>query len=86
MVKSEHIALKADPDDPEDGDVTEAALAEAQAERQRRRGRPPGTGKPAEKERITIRLDHEVLSKFRATGPGWQSRINEVLKRAKVRA
>jgi uncharacterized protein (DUF4415 family) len=31
----------------------------------------------------TIRLDADVLEKFRATGPGWQSRINAVLKAAK---
>jgi uncharacterized protein (DUF4415 family) len=32
----------------------------------------------------TIRLDAEVIEKFRATGPGWQSRINAVLKAAKL--
>ena len=31
----------------------------------------------------TIRLDADVLEKFRATGPGWQSRINAILKAAK---
>jgi len=46
-----------------------------------RRGRPPQdiTKKP-----VTIRLDPDVIAKFKATGKGWQSRINEVLKRAKV--
>ena len=34
------------------------------------------------KERITIRLDKDVLSKLRATGPGWQTRINEILRKA----
>lgn len=29
---------------------------------------------------ITLPLDREVLEAFRATGPGWQSRINTVLK------
>jgi len=46
----------------------------------RRPGRPVGTSKQA----VSIRLDKDVLEKFRATGPGWQSRINEVLKRARV--
>lgn len=32
------------------------------------------------KERVNIRLDREVLDFFRAGGPGYQSRINEVLK------
>jgi uncharacterized protein (DUF4415 family) len=30
---------------------------------------------------ISIRLDQEVIAKFKATGPGWQSRINEVLRK-----
>ncbi len=34
------------------------------------------------KARITIRLSHEVTEYFRATGKGWQSRINEVLASA----
>lgn len=45
-----------------------------------RRGRPP---LPAPKVSTTIRLDADVLEKFRATGPGWQGRINAVLKSAK---
>lgn len=44
-------------------------------------GRPPLD--PAQvKERITIRLDRDVLAKLRATGPGWQTRINEILRKA----
>ncbi|MFO1209182.1 MAG: BrnA antitoxin family protein [Amaricoccus sp.] len=45
-----------------------------------RRGRPP-LDEP--KVSTTIRLDADVLEKFRATGPGWQGRINAVLKAAK---
>ena len=44
-------------------------------------GRPPLD--PSEvKERITIRLDRDVLLKLRATGPGWQTRVNEILRKA----
>jgi uncharacterized protein len=32
------------------------------------------------KERVNIRLDRDILDFFRAGGPGYQSRINEVLK------
>lgn len=32
------------------------------------------------KERITIRLSREVVETFRATGAGWQTRMDEVLK------
>ena len=34
----------------------------------------------AEKERITIRLDSDILEFFRAGGSGYQSRINKVLR------
>jgi uncharacterized protein (DUF4415 family) len=47
----------------------------------RSRGRPP-IAKPLQQ--ISIRLDPDVIAKFKATGKGWQGRINEVLKRAKV--
>lgn len=42
-------------------------------------GRPK---KDARKEAVSIRLDAEVLAHFRATGPGWQSRINDALRKA----
>ncbi|MER8830800.1 BrnA antitoxin family protein [Mesorhizobium sp. M0938] len=42
-----------------------------------RRGRPR-TEKP--KVRTSIYLSQEVIDKFKATGPGWQTRIDEVLK------
>ena len=47
----------------------------------RARGRP-ALEKP--RQQISIRLEPDVIAKFKATGPGWQSRINDVLKRAKV--
>lgn len=31
---------------------------------------------------VTLRLDSDVVERFRASGKGWQSRINEILKRA----
>ena len=34
------------------------------------------------KRQVTLRLDPEIVEHFRATGTGWQSRINEVLKKA----
>ncbi len=34
----------------------------------------------AEKERISIRLDEDILEFFRAGGKGYQSRINKVLR------
>lgn len=34
------------------------------------------------KQQVTLRLDGAVLEGFRATGPGWQSRINAELRKA----
>jgi uncharacterized protein (DUF4415 family) len=42
-------------------------------------GRPK---KAVRKEAVNLRLDPDVLAHFRATGPGWQSRINEALRKA----
>ena len=39
-----------------------------------------GKNRNPTKERISIRLDRDVLAGFRATGPGWQTRVNAVLK------
>jgi uncharacterized protein (DUF4415 family) len=66
------IAVPADPDNPE-------ALADRR-ERLRRRG---AQAAPTKKQ-VTLRLDRDVIDKFRATGPGWQARINDALKAAQV--
>ncbi len=44
------------------------------------RGRPP-LGDRA-KQQVTLRLDPDVVERFRAGGPGWQGRINAALRRA----
>ena len=41
-----------------------------------------GTQRAPTKELISLRLDRDVLKRWRATGPGWQSRMNEVLRQA----
>ena len=45
--------------------------------KRRVRGRPR---LEATKHLVSLRLDPDVVERFRATGPGWQSRINEVLR------
>jgi uncharacterized protein (DUF4415 family) len=45
-----------------------------------------GPQKTPTKERISIRLSRDVLARFRADGPGWQGRIDEVLRKASDRA
>lgn len=67
-----HEAAMSDPD--------AAVLTDAQWEQVKpllRRGRPLGSGT---KTQVTLRLDAEIVEKFRATGDGWQTRINAALK------
>lgn len=39
-----------------------------------------GPQKAPTKQRITIRLSHDIVEHFRATGGGWQARIDEALR------
>ena len=56
--------------------------AEIRAAFPKSRGRPAGTVKADAKQPVSLRLDPDVLAHFRATGRGWQSRINEALRKA----
>lgn len=79
--------IASDPDAPE---ATDAQLSQAQpfaeafpalAEKMRKNagGRPKAENP---KVAISLRLDPEVVSRFKAGGPGWQTRINEALRQA----
>ena len=77
--------------DPDDAEATDVQLMQAKPFAEifpelfesirRARGRP-AVEKP--KQVVSIRLDQDVVRKFKATGKGWQAKINEVLKNAKV--
>lgn len=70
-----------DPDDAPP--LTRAWFAEVdlhEGDRLIRRG-----GRPRQavvKQAVNIRLDPDVLAHFRASGPGWQTRINAALRKA----
>jgi len=75
--RSRRSLRKAD-DAPE---ITDEWLAEADKYRGEtlvRRGRPPGTAK---KTQTTVRISNDVLAFFRASGRGWQTRIDAALKK-----
>ena len=42
------------------------------------RGRPKGSNKQL----VSLRIDIDILERFRASGAGWQSRINEALRKS----
>jgi uncharacterized protein (DUF4415 family) len=37
---------------------------------------------PNARELVSLRIDRDVLDHFQESGPGWQDRINEALRRA----
>lgn len=61
-----------DPDAPE-------VHEEMRTELKRLRGRPRGSGT---KTATSLRIDVDVLAAWRATGPGWQTRVNAALRTA----
>lgn len=86
QIKSKSGRIFEVPSPEEDAQITAAAwtdpdnlpLTDAELQQFKRgRGRPLGSGK---KEQVTLRLDAEILEQFRATGNGWQTRINEALR------
>lgn len=44
-----------------------------------KRGRKPD---PNAKQLLTLRLDKDVIEHFRSNGDGWQTRMNEALRKA----
>lgn len=51
-----------------------------------RRGRPVGSTKPDSKVAVKIRLDPDVVAALRASGRGWQTRVNDLLRERVVTA
>ncbi len=77
------------PTDDEDKLITAAAISDPDAvpltdsewgnvRAHLKRGRPLGSGTKAQ---VTLRLDLEVIEALKATGAGWQTRANDVLRK-----
>jgi len=69
------------PYDPNDADAARAWLAHADLIRNGkvvRKGKR-GPQKAPTKKLVSMRLSAEVIEHFKATGPGWQTRIDEAL-------
>lgn len=83
--------IASDPDAPEATDeqlsqakpFTEAFPALAEAMCKNIGGRPKAKNR---KVPVSLRLDADVVEKFKATGPGWQSRMNSALRKAAAHA
>jgi uncharacterized protein (DUF4415 family) len=73
------------PHHPADGPYdpnNDQAAAEYLATALRRRRGERGPQKAPTKQKVTLRLTQEVLTHFRKSGPGWQTRIDELLLKA----
>lgn len=57
-----------------------AAVHKPDEIRARKRGRPLGSVQAVTKKPVQIRLDADVLEALRATGDGWQTRVNDTLR------
>ncbi|OQC19052.1 MAG: hypothetical protein BWX69_03064 [Planctomycetes bacterium ADurb.Bin069] len=77
---SDKLAYKGDEPDEDIPDLSTPYWQERIAAVPVTRGRPKLA---APKVSVTLRLDPDVLAKFRDTGPGWQTRINAALRAAK---
>jgi uncharacterized protein (DUF4415 family) len=62
--------------------ASEALPPELAAVLPKRKPGERGPQKTPTKQQVTLRLDRDVLSHFRAKGAGWQSRINKTLRKA----
>ena len=74
------IALDADNPAWTDADFAEAASQPAKRLVRRVRGAQLAPTKRP----VSIRLDQDVLDRWKATGPGWQGRVNAALREAKT--
>ena len=75
--------IASDPDAPEatDEQLAKAVPFPALAEEMRKNvgGRPKAENP---KVAVSLRLDPDVVARFKAQGPGWQTRMNEALRQA----
>ena len=61
---------------------TEAEAAFKRATAKTAAAPPKQNTVPGVKEQVTLRLDQDVLEYFQGSGPGWQDRINDALRKA----
>jgi uncharacterized protein (DUF4415 family) len=57
-------------------------LAPELFEKLKRRQGERGPQKRPTKSLVSLRLDRDIIDAFKGSGPGWQSRINEALRKA----
>jgi uncharacterized protein (DUF4415 family) len=80
MTKSDaHVITRAEYDEAPELTDTDFARGTWHKAGKPLRGRPKAD---SPKKLVSLRLDPDVIEHFRGTGPGWQRRINDVLRKA----
>jgi uncharacterized protein (DUF4415 family) len=74
------VSIDTDWIDPDDAPDLSTPAWQAHIAKTARRGagRPPSVAKKVHQ---SLRLDPDVVNHFKATGSGWQTRINEALRK-----
>jgi uncharacterized protein (DUF4415 family) len=60
-------------------EVLPPAFFEAVEREAAKRGRPPVE---SPKKQVTLRLDEEIILRYKQSGKGWQSRMNDALRKS----
>jgi uncharacterized protein (DUF4415 family) len=88
LTEAEDAAIQRGIDaDPDTVEITEEMMARMRPASQAKPKivaayrRTRGPQKAPTKQLVSLRLDQEVLERFRARGPGWQGLINEALRK-----
>src|SRR4051794_29527176 len=88
LTEAEDAAIQRGIDaDPDTVEITEEMMtrmrpaSQAKPEIVAAYRRTRGPQKAPTKQLVSLRLDQEVLERFRARGPGWQRLINEALRK-----
>jgi uncharacterized protein (DUF4415 family) len=63
--------------DPDTYELSSEEIANLKPLGAKRMGRPP---KENPKEQVSVRYDADIIAAFRATGEGWQTRMNDALR------
>jgi uncharacterized protein (DUF4415 family) len=80
MTANKHVTPTASPDPDEAPELTDAFFQRANEYRGAtlvKRGRPKAA---TTKEPVKLRFDPDVLAALRATGDGWQTRVNDMVR------
>ena len=78
--------ISEDPEDPAHWEITTPLRPAIEVMPHLVERHRPGRGKQKAptKEKVTVRLDADIVAHFRSTGRGWQTRLNDALRKSVI--